>query len=244
MGWGKRGKVPAPLRSQERLAQIIIVVLLVAALAVAAYAWILERSPSAPQVVSGQASPSATGSADTGANAGRGAVLVPYPGSSLPAVPSGDHTDYAGQVTQVSDGDTVRFRTGGRELRIRIDSIDSPENTASPERPGQAYAQAARDHLAQWIRGRQLTARCYEIDQYDRSVCALLDEKGESAGRAQVAAGYAWAYTAARGRYLRDRAMPELQAGAQQKRLGLWARDGATAPWTWRYDCWRQRQCD
>lgn len=221
MAGGRRSRPQAPARSQERFAQIVVVALILVALGIAGYAWTLETA-SEPQ-----------------------AQPLPAPDveSSLPAIPQGGHTDYAGQVTQVSDGDTVRFRTKGRELRIRIDSIDAPEKTDGVERPGQAYAQASRDYLSQWIRGRHLIARCYEIDQYGRSVCALLDDNGVSAGRAQVAAGYAWAYTAARGRYLRDRAMPELQTRARKARAGLWAQDGATAPWTWRYDCWRERQC-
>ncbi|WP_195827880.1 thermonuclease family protein, partial [Bordetella pertussis] len=61
--------------------------------------------------------------------------------------------------------------------------------------------------------------------------------------RAPVEAGYAWAYTARRGDYLRDPAMPGLQRQAREAGRGLWAQSGAIEPWKWRYDCWRQRRC-
>ena len=46
------------------------------------------------------------------------------------------------------------------------------------------------------------------------------------------------------GAYLRDPAMPGLQKAAQREGRGLWAQKRAVQPWKWRYDCWRQRQCD
>jgi len=153
------------------------------------------------------------------------------------------YTDYPGTVTSVSDGDTVRFRSGGRELRIRIDSIDAPEHDGGPKRPGQPHARQSQDHLQAWVRGRSLTARCFEVDQYNRSVCDLLDSQGESAARAQVSAGYAWAYTAAQGRYLRDKSLVTLQEQARAAGRGLWQNRQVIAPWVWRYDCWRENKC-
>ena len=91
--------------------------------------------------------------------------------------------------------------------------------------------------------GKTLTAQCYEKDQYGRDVCALILEDGRSANRLQVEAGYAWAYTARKGDYLRDKAMPDLQRQAKDAGRGLWVQQGAMQPWKWRYDCWRQRQC-
>ncbi|MFQ6746480.1 thermonuclease family protein, partial [Bordetella pertussis] len=108
---------------------------------------------------------------------------------------------------------------------------------------GLAGAQASRQHLAGLVAGKTLTAQCYERDQFDRDVCALILPDGRSANRAQVEAGYAWAYTARRGDYLRDPAMPGLQRQAREAGRGLWAQSGAIEPWKWRYDCWRQRRC-
>jgi micrococcal nuclease len=161
------------------------------------------------------------------------------------APPNGTSATYnlIGAVASVSDGDTIRFRSGASSHRIRLDSIDAPELDHGPGQPGQNFASEARDHLANWISGKTLTAQCYGRDQFDRDLCDLLSADGESANREMVRTGYAWAYTAARGRYLRDATLPALQAQARAARRGLWAGDNPVQPWQWRYNCWRQRQC-
>lgn len=157
-------------------------------------------------------------------------------------VPAGSYT-LTGPIVNVADGDTVTLRAPGGQRRIRMDSIDAPEEGHGNEQPGQPFAQASRQHLAGLVAGKTLTAQCYERDQFDRDVCALILPDGRSANRAQVEAGYAWAYTARRGDYLRDAAMPGLQRQARAAGRGLWAQSGAIEPWKWRYDCWRQRRC-
>ena len=164
------------------------------------------------------------------------------PARQAPALAAGSYT-LTGPIVNVADGDTVTLRAPGGQRRIRMDSIDAPEEGHGNEQPGQPFAQASRQHLAGLVAGKTLTAQCYERDQFDRDVCALILPDGRSANRAQVEAGYAWAYTARRGDYLRDPAMPGLQRQAREAGRGLWAQSGAIEPWKWRYDCWRQRRC-
>jgi endonuclease YncB( thermonuclease family) len=159
-------------------------------------------------------------------------------------VPAGKY-ELHGKVVTVADGDTITLLIGERkQRRIRLDSIDAPEEGHGAAQPGQPYAEAARRHLSDLVAGKTLTARCYLADQYGRDVCALMLEDGSSANRAQVAAGYAWAYTARHGEYLRDKSMTQLQREARGDKLGLWARKDASEPWKWRYDCWRQKRCE
>ncbi|AZR84171.1 thermonuclease family protein [Bordetella pertussis] len=164
------------------------------------------------------------------------------PAAGAGGVPAGSYA-LTGPIVNVADGDTVTLRAPGGQRRIRMDSIDAPEEGHGNEQPGQPFAQASRQHLAGLVAGKTLTAQCYERDQFDRDVCALILPDGRSANRAQVEAGYAWAYTARRGDYLRDPAMPGLQRQAREAGRGLWAQSGAIEPWKWRYDCWRQRSC-
>lgn len=158
-------------------------------------------------------------------------------------IPRGSYT-LTGAIVNVADGDTVTLRAPDGQRRIRMDSIDAPEEGHGADQPGQPYADASRKNLAGLVAGKTLTAQCYEQDQYGRDVCALILPDGRSANRVQVETGYAWAYTARKGDYLRDKAMPDLQRQAKNAGLGLWAQQGAVQPWKWRYDCWRQRQCD
>ena len=167
-------------------------------------------------------------------------------GRSVPtALPAASRTAtiYTGRVVDVSDGDSVRFATASGVRKIRLDSIDAPERSAGRDRPGQPHAEASRRHLEQWLAGRRVTAYCHAIDQYGRDVCIVQDAQGATANRAQVEGGHAWAYTAAKGRYLRDVTFPHLQSEARAARRGLWVDPDPVAPWTWRYDCWRQRRC-
>lgn len=200
-----------------------------------------STSPEGP-ATAGQAGSTQTSAGGTG----RSNVNSPAPRSvALPnesPVPPG-RTVLTGTVTKVADGDTVTLRVNGKSLRVRLDSIDAPETHHSAQEPGQPFAEAAQRHLEKMLRGKTVTAQCYEPDQFSRELCALLLPDGTSVNRAQVAAGYAWAYTASRGDYLTDKAMRGIQDQARRARVGLWAQDGAIEPWKWRYECWRNQRC-
>ena len=204
--------------------------LIVALILAAAGALVNWMQPSKPDQDAGR--PPAAGKPQGGA---AGAPLAG-------GIPKGSYT-LTGTVVNVADGDTVTLRAPDGQRRIRMDSIDAPEEGHGADQPGQPDAEASRKHLAELVAGKTLIAQCYEKDQYGREVCALILEDGRSANRLQVEAGYAWAYTARQGDYLRDQAMPDLQRQAKAAGRGLWARPGAVQPWKWRYDCWRQRQC-
>lgn len=165
------------------------------------------------------------------------------PPAGRDAAQRGEPYELRGRIVDVADGDTVTMLTSDGQRRIRLDSIDAPEAGNGANQPGQPYAEASRKHLAGLVAGRYLRAQCHEADQYGRDVCTVRLDDGSSANRAQVSAGYAWAYTARRGAYLRDAAMPALQRNAREARQGLWSQPGAVEPWKWRYECWRQRKC-
>ena len=223
-----RGK--PSFRGGSKLTALIVAVILAAVGAIVN--WLQPSGPDAPR-------PPATGTSSA-----PGQTQAPSRSGPAPAggVPQGSYT-LTGTIVNVADGDTVTLRAPDGQRRIRMDSIDAPEEGHGADQPGQPYAEAARQNLANLVAGKTLTAQCYEKDQYGRDVCALILEDGRSANRLQVEAGYAWAYTARKGDYLRDKAMPDLQRQAKDAGRGLWVQQGATQPWKWRYDCWRQRQC-
>lgn len=227
-----RGK--PSFRGGSKLTALIVAVILAAAGAIVN--WLQPSGRDAPR-------PAATG---TSTAPGQTQTQTQTQSRSGPApaggVPQGSYT-LTGTIVNVADGDTVTLRAPDGQRRIRMDSIDAPEEGHGADQPGQPYAEASRKNLASLVAGKTLTAQCYEKDQYGRDVCALILEDGRSANRLQVEAGYAWAYTARKGDYLRDKAMPDLQRQAKDAGRGLWVQQGAMQPWKWRYDCWRQRQC-
>lgn len=150
----------------------------------------------------------------------------------------------AGRVVQVTDGDTFSLLVNGRELRIRLASIDAPETGNSKnQRPGQPYAQASRKALAALIAGKSITAQCHEQDHYERHICDVPLPDGTTANRQLVQKGMAWANMEKRGKFLRDASLPAVQEQARAAGLGIWQQPEAVAPWVWRYQCWQKQQC-
>ncbi len=212
----------SPFRGGSKLTALVVALILAAAGALVNWLQPSGQGDARPAGRPGASAPAAPGRAD--------------------AVPAGSYT-LTGMIVNVADGDTVTLRAPDGQRRIRLDSIDAPEEGHGADQPGQPYAEASRQHLAGLVAGKTVTAQCYLKDPYGRDVCALILEDGRSANRQQVEAGYAWAYTARQGDYLNDKAMPGLQRQAKAAGRGLWAGKSPTQPWKWRYDCWRQRQC-
>lgn len=152
-----------------------------------------------------------------------------------------------GTVVHVADGDTVTVLiAGNQQLTVRLASIDAPEEDHEDKargKIGQPYSAKSKQYLSSLVKGKSVEALCFESDKYGRSVCEIFSD-GQSVNRAMVASGWAWANQSARGRYLRDKTLPALEATARQNRAGLWAgKSPPTAPWEWRDVCWKQGRC-
>lgn len=147
-----------------------------------------------------------------------------------------------GKVVRVSDGDTINLLVENKQERIRLASIDAPETGHGDNRPGQAFGEASRKNLARHVAGKTLTLVCFEKDRYDRHICDI-PVGGTTANRLQVEEGMAWANQQAKGKFLRDRSLLALEKAARQKTIGLWSEPGAVAPWVWRVQCWKNKQC-
>jgi endonuclease YncB( thermonuclease family) len=147
-----------------------------------------------------------------------------------------------GKVVRVSDGDTINLLIDNKQERIRLASIDAPETAHGSSQPGQPFGEASRKNLANYVAGKTITITCFEKDRYDRHICDIPVD-GTTANRLQVEQGFAWANQQAKGKFLRDKSLPELEKSARQKKLGLWAEPGAVAPWEWRVQCWKNKKC-
>lgn len=152
-----------------------------------------------------------------------------------------------GRIVYVDDGDTVVLLTAANDqVKVRLASIDAPESSHTKKergRIGQPFSANAKRHLEQLVKGRSVNAQCHDIDRYGRSVCTLAVGRGMDVNREMVRAGWAWAYTASGGRYMRDPDLPQLQAQAQAARRGLWAGSNPVPPWEWRRQCWQAGSC-
>jgi endonuclease YncB( thermonuclease family) len=146
---------------------------------------------------------------------------IPQPGRP----PIGDQQAVlSGTVTRVIDGDTIEVQLSSGPIRVRLNSIDTPER----DQPWGSDAQAA---LAGRVNGRRVELEPVTQDHYDRLVAVVfLDSENINAWMVQQ--GDAWAYRA----YLEDPSYCAWEAVARASGLGLWGLPPGSrvAPWEWR----------
>ena len=150
------------------------------------------------------------------------------------------------RIVYVDDGDTVvGLDAANDQKKIRLASIDAPESSHTNKergRIGQPFSDNSKRFLESMVKGKTVGTHCVDSDRYGRLVCELLVD-GKSVNAEMVRSGWAWANTAADGRYLRDKSLPAAQAQAQKARTGLWAGANPVPPWDWRKLCWEQGNC-
>ncbi len=129
---------------------------------------------------------------------------------------------FNGRVVAVIDGDTIGVMRDGREVRIRLEGIDSPES-------GQDFSQRAKQFTSDAIFGKDVTVSVKETDQYGRLVARVLSESRD-VSLALVEAGLAWRYV----EYSNDFVLRNAEASARTRRAGLWSLPNPTPPWEYR----------
>lgn len=127
-----------------------------------------------------------------------------------------------GKVIKVSDGDTITVLDDNKvQHKVRFYGIDAPEKS-------QPYGEKSRENLASYIAGKYVKVDSRATDRYGRTVGVVYVGK-TNVNEAQVADGFAWAYTQYGGREFKT-----LENEAKSKGLGLWADKKPQAPWEYR----------
>lgn len=134
-----------------------------------------------------------------------------------------------GQVTNVSDGDTLQVTDHlGTKVKVRLYGIDAPE-TAKGNKLGQPYGTESHQALQTKIMGQNVRLEVLDVDKYRRLV-ALVWQSGRNINLEMVAEGHAWAYR----KYLDAAHKAEFISAedrARKGRVGLWRQDNPQAPW-------------
>jgi len=130
----------------------------------------------------------------------------------------------SGKVVAITDGDTLSVVDKDRKRhRIRLAEIDAPERK-------QAYGTKSRNSLVEICFQKPAVVETAEKDVYGRLVgkvsCAGVDANTE-----QVRRGMAWVNARST---LPNSPLPEMEANARLRRLGLWAGEKPEPPWKWR----------
>ena len=147
-------------------------------------------------------------------------------------IPPGQY--FMAKVARVIDGDTVDVTTNGRRVRIRLDSIDCPED-------GQPWGDVAKYGLIKLIGGKSVSLEYHGLDLHGRTLATiyLSSDTGTkllNVNERMVALGHAWIMRQFYSHLPRDRqiSLNRIEAWARSKRVGLWKSANPTPPWKWR----------
>ncbi len=142
--------------------------------------------------------------------------------SSTPSKPASLQKQFSGKVVTVTDGDTIKVLTGGKQIKVRLAEIDTPEKK-------QAFGQRAKQALIGMIAGKAVNVVVVDVDRYGRTVGRVYSD-GLDVNAEMVKQGFAWVYR----QYAKDKSLYTLEDSAKEGKLGLWAEPNPIPPWEWR----------
>lgn len=144
------------------------------------------------------------------------ALSLPFPAEAGPAY-----------VTRVSDGDTVRVRTvpEGKELKVRIIGIDTPEKFKTRTGSAECFGEEASAFAKAFLHGKRVELETDPTqslkDRHGRTLAHVF-VGGELYSAAAARAGYGLAYVFRRpSRYAGEISAAEKEASASG--AGLWS---------------------
>jgi len=135
------------------------------------------------------------------------------------------------KVEHVIDGDTVIVSSTSAELKVRLDSIDCPED-------GQEWGDIATGGLIKLIGGKSVRLEAHGTDIHGRTIGTLFvhsQEKGEwqNINERMVTLGHAWVMRMYYSHLPKPRQhkLNQLERWAKSKRVGLWKTENPIPPW-------------
>ena len=126
------------------------------------------------------------------------------------------------QVLRVEDGDSITVKVDQTKYRIRLAEIDAPELD-------QTWGSESKAALQKKLQNEEVYIEVIDVDRYSRLVARVF-LNGRHINREMIREGHAWVYL----EYLRDDSLIPPEVEAREKKVGLWAFEGAIAPWQWR----------
>lgn len=140
------------------------------------------------------------------------------------------------KVINVIDGDTIIVAKPSGRVRIRLDSIDCPED-------GQDWGDTARYGLVKLIGGRRVRLEEHGTDIYGRTLATIYVQLADSndyqnVNERMVVLGHAWVMPQHFDHLPQDRQnkLVRLENWASSRKVGLWRAANPIPPWQWRKD--------
>lgn len=128
-------------------------------------------------------------------------------------------------VTKVTDGDTIHIDMNGKDEKVRLIGINTPE-TVDPRTPVQCFGKEASTRMKELAGGKIVRLEYDETqstrDAYNRILAYVYLEDGQMLNRKMVAEGYAYEYTYMTP-YKYQKEFRQLQTLAKTSERGLWS---------------------
>ena len=138
------------------------------------------------------------------------------------------------KVIEIIDGDTVDVAKQDRRVRIRLDSIDCPED-------GQDWGDTAKYGLIKLIGGRNVRLEEHGLDIHGRTLATIYVQHPNAdeylnVNERMVTLGHAWVSNKYYDHLPHDRQVKlnQLEVWARSKKIGLWRAANPIPPWRWR----------
>lgn len=138
------------------------------------------------------------------------------------------------KVEYVIDGDTVIVSSASKKTRVRLDSIDCPED-------GQPWGNLATAGLIKMIGGRRVRIEEHGEDHYGRLLATIYVQGGRGSewlnvNEKMVVKGHAWVMRKYYNHLPNPRidTLNRLERWARVKKVGLWSASNPIPAWTWR----------
>ncbi len=132
---------------------------------------------------------------------------------------------WQGKVIAVVDGDLIVASHDGRDEKLRLFGIDTPDDP-------QEFGKEAREFTTKAVLGKIVEVTPVTQDRYGNTI-AVVSDGGVILNRELTASGLAWVYTG-------SCTLPECrewraaESEARQKGTGLWSAANPTPPWEFR----------
>ncbi|MDB5186168.1 MAG: hypothetical protein JWL85_691 [Candidatus Saccharibacteria bacterium] len=135
----------------------------------------------------------------------------------------GTSTNGTYRVTQFADGDTITVDMNGKEEKIRMIGVDTPE-THDPRKAVQCFGQAASDFTKQLIGSNTVRLEADDLssnrDRYDRLLRYVYLPDGRLVQAEIIKQGYGFAYTSFP--FTKSDEFKSYEQAAKSSNLGLW----------------------
>jgi micrococcal nuclease len=123
--------------------------------------------------------------------------------------------------TRVIDGDTIIVNIDGKEERVRLIGVDTPE-TVHPNKPVEYFGKEASEFTKRMVEGKKVRLEYdwQRRDKYGRLLAYVYLQDGTFLNAEIIKQGYGFAYTRFPFKYLEDFRQYEREAGENKR--GLW----------------------